>query len=258
MDIEDIPEIEESHWGKRVGAFVIDSILVGFLTICILLIFGLFNFNIIWILTVWSIIFGIIFILYAGSLEGGIGATIGKWAMSLEVVAINSEMTAGKGFGRNISKIHWIILIIDTLIGYSAAGDPRQRQLDKSVNTIVVRAIPTEFAGPRMPYIAPLPTKDEGDEDRSEWEIPEELLSGNCSLCHTPYKILPPEDRKSWSGLWNSRCIWCNKLVFEDYKRRKEPDTWRSPRHESWRDQSPPEHWRAPPRTWRSTSPSWR
>ncbi len=260
MDIEDIPEEDMgSHWGKRIGAIIIDIILVGILAYCVFWILGLFSLDLMWLFTLWAFIFGIILLLYSAGLEGAIGATVGKGIMGLEVVAINSEMTGGKGFARNISKIYWIILILDWLAGYGTAYDKRQKLIDTKINTIVIKALPTDIPGPRVPYIAPLPMKEEIEEDRSEWEIPEELLSGNCSLCHTPYKVLPPEDNRSWSGLWNSRCIWCNKLVFEDYKRRKQPNSWRSPRSESWRGPATaPPHWGTPPPSWRSSSPSWR
>jgi uncharacterized RDD family membrane protein YckC len=267
MDIEEIPEEEDtgSHWGRRVGAIIIDFLLVGILTYCIFWAIGMFALDIFWLLTIWSLVFGIVLWIYSGALEGSIGATVGKGIMGLEVVAINSEMTGGKGFARNISKIHWILLLIDTGIGFMTEGDPRQKQADKGVNTIVINTIPVEVPEHRMPYIAPLSTKGEGDdEDRSDWEIPEELLSGNCSSCGTPYKVLPPEDKKSWSGLWNSRCIWCNKMVFEDYKRRKQPWTWNAPKPDHWRSHTSrrwgesPSSGSAPPPSWRSPGPSWR
>ena len=112
MDIEEIPEEEDtgSHWGRRVGAIIIDFLLVGILTYCIFWAIGMFALDIFWLLTIWSLVFGIVLWIYSGALEGGIGATVGKGIIGLEVVAINSEMTGGKGFARNISKIHWILL----------------------------------------------------------------------------------------------------------------------------------------------------
>jgi hypothetical protein len=265
MDIEEIPEEDDigSHWGRRVGAIIIDFLLVGILTYSIFWAMGMFALDVFWLLTIWSLVFGIILWIYSGALEASIGATVGKGIMSLEVVAIDSEMTGGKAFLRNISKIHWILLLLDTGIGFMTVGDPRQKQLDKSAYTIVINTLPVEVPEQRLPYIAPLPQKEE-EEDRSDWEIPEELLSGNCSLCGTPYKILPPEDKKSWSGLWNSRCIWCNKMVFEDYRRKKQPGTWAAPKPDYWRAPpsrrwgEPPSSGRAPPPTWRSPGPAYR
>lgn len=49
------------------------------------------------------------------------------------------------------------------------------------------------------------------------------LRHGRCSKCGSPFRILEKGDT-SWTGLWNSRCTWCNKLVFEDEHRgRVEP-----------------------------------
>jgi uncharacterized RDD family membrane protein YckC len=49
------------------------------------------------------------------------------------------------------------------------------------------------------------------------------LRHGRCSACASPFRILEKGDT-SFSGLWNSRCTWCNKQVFEDDRKgRLEP-----------------------------------
>lgn len=176
----------------------------------------------------WAFI-GVLSILYFGALEGSIGATVGKGIMGLEVFSLDTEtMTIAKGFQRSISKFVWFFVPIDIGAG-SGKGDPRQRALDISANTIVGDFIPVErpYVEPRTGgiYVKPIEPKEEDDEF-ADLPIPKELLSGNCGRCATPYNIVPSKDRKTWSGLWNSRCIWCNKFVFEDYKRRIEPGKW--------------------------------
>ena len=54
-------------------------------------------------------------------------------------------------------------------------------------------------------------------------DFPAHLLNGECPKCHSAYKIVPPDDKNTWSGLWNYRCTWCNKLVFDDRPGRVQP-----------------------------------
>ena len=184
--------------------------------------------NLLFFFIFWLII-GILSILYSGTLEGAIGATVGKGLMGLEVFSLDTEtMTAGKGFSRSTSKLCWIFVPID-IVGGKGKGDPRQRALDISANTIVGDFIPVEAPMPEhrggLIYVKPLEEIEKKDEF-ADLPIPKELLSGRCSRCSTPYNIVPSKDRSTWSGLWNSRCIWCNKMVFEEYKRRIQPGKW--------------------------------
>jgi uncharacterized RDD family membrane protein YckC len=229
-------EVPESNWGRRAGAFVIDMLMVFILCYALFLMF-IPNYllflpypmdNLIWFVVFWLIV-GIISLLYFGSLEGGIGATVGKGIMGLEVYSLDTEtMTMGKGFTRSLSKFVFFAVVFDILAG-SGKGDPRQRSLDISANTIVGDFIPVQRVVPEVRsneiFVKPIVPKEE-DDIFADLPIPKELLSGNCGRCGTPYNIVPSKDKKTWSGLWNSRCIWCNKMVFEEYKRRVEPGKW--------------------------------
>jgi uncharacterized RDD family membrane protein YckC len=230
-------EVPESNWGRRAGAFVIDMLMVFILCYALFLIF-IPNYllflpypvdNLMWFVIFWLIV-GIISLLYFGALEGGIGATVGKGIMGLEVYSLNVDptMTMGQGFSRSLSKFIFFAVAFDIFAG-SGKGDPRQRYLDISANTLVGDFIPVEryIPEPRSSdiYVKPIEPKEEEDYF-ADLPIPKELLSGNCGRCGTPYNIVPSKDRKTWSGLWNSRCIWCNKMVFEEYKRRVEPGKW--------------------------------
>jgi uncharacterized RDD family membrane protein YckC len=226
--------VPESNWGRRTAAFIIDALLIFVLAYSIFLIFVpnilLFInvFNIIMFILFWLFV-GVLTILYCGALEGGIGATVGKGIMGLEVYSLDTEtMTMGKGFGRSAFKFIWFLVGADIGAG-SGKGDPRQRWSDLWQNTIVADFIPVERPMPETKslgiYVKPIPEKEEEDEF-ADLPIPKELLSGKCGRCGTPYNIVPSKDRKTWSGLWNSRCIWCNKMVFEEYRRRIEPGKW--------------------------------
>lgn len=237
MVMEEEEEImPESNWGRRAGAYFIDLIIIFMLTYAIFLLF-IPNYliflpypmgNILLFLVFWFLV-GILSILYSGALEGSIGATVGKGLMGLEVYSLDTEtMTQGKGFTRSFSKFIWFLVPMDIAAG-SGKGDPRQRALDISANTIVGDFIPVEAPMPEprggLIYVKPIEPREELDE-YADFPIPKELLSGRCSRCSTPYNIVPSKDKSTWSGLWNSRCIWCNKKVFEEYKARVQPGKW--------------------------------
>lgn len=232
---EDI-ELPESNWGRRAAAYFIDLILIFMLTYAILLLFipnyfifmpppigGLMIFIIFWLFI------GILSLIYSGALEGAIGATVGKGMMGLEVYSLDTEtMTMGKGFKRSASKFIWFLVPIDIAAG-KGKGDPRQRALDISANTIVADFVPVEMPVPEPRggpiYCKPIEPKED-KEDLDGFPIPKELLSGRCPYCSTPYNIVPSKDRSTWSGLWNSRCIWCNKFVLGEFRSRVQPGKW--------------------------------
>ena len=96
----------------------------------------------VWILSDVSFILGIIEVLYFVFLEvSWDGATIGKKIMGLKVQMTNgSKVTFDKSLIRNISKIFWIFLILDWLLGVLSPGsDPRQKYTDRIAGTTVVQ-----------------------------------------------------------------------------------------------------------------------
>lgn len=229
-------EVPESNWGRRAGAFFIDLVVYFILTYGLLLLFfpNYLIFipypldNLLFFLIFWLFL-GVISIVITGLLEGIVGASIGKGMMGLEVYSLDTEsMTVGKGIGRSLSKIIFFIPLIDKAAG-SGKGDPRQRASDIWQNTIVGDFIPIERPEPQPIstglYVKPIEPKEEVDEFE-DLPIPKELLSGRCPYCSTPYNIVPSKDKRTWSGLWGSRCIWCNKKVFEAYRSRVQPGQW--------------------------------
>jgi uncharacterized RDD family membrane protein YckC len=228
----------ESNWGRRASAFFVDFLIVFVLTLGLFLLF-IPNYliflpypadNLVLFIIFWIVV-GALTVLYSGALEGSMGATVGKGMMGLEVFSLDTEtMTGGKGMTRSASKFIFFLPLIDKAAG-SGKGDPRQRALDITANTIVGDFIPVEAPMPEPQggpiYCKPLDEIEHDDRDEfADLPIPKELLSGHCSRCSTPYNIVPSKDRSTWSGLWNSRCIWCNKMVFEEYKRRVQPGKW--------------------------------
>ena len=89
-------------------------------------------------------------------MESSRGSTIGKRMMKLHVVPISGAMTFDRGLKRNISKIYWVALLLDVLIGFLTEGDPRQRYLDRAAGTTVAFDVPPQPA-PYTPQPPPPP-----------------------------------------------------------------------------------------------------
>jgi len=125
----------QEHWFRRIVAIIIDSVI--FLVIFSILssMMALFA-PLLWVVQLslsWVILF-----IYSGIMEGTMGATIGKSVMKLKVVSLKGQLTMSKAFLRNVSKINGLLLFVDLLAGLATEGDPRQRYLDRMMETTVV------------------------------------------------------------------------------------------------------------------------
>ena len=70
-------------------------------------------------------------------MEGKTSSTLGKKLFKLKVKAVQDNMNFKKAFIRNISKILWLPLILDVLLGFLLV-DSKDRYLDKVSGTFVV------------------------------------------------------------------------------------------------------------------------
>ena len=141
-------QLDFSHWLIRLIAFIIDSIIIAIPTyiiwfiITIAIVFSpasfiaLYGFSLLF-----PFIFGIIEVLYFAILDTAWGATIGKRVMGLQVQTVNgARVPFDKSFIRNISKIYWLFLLLDWIIGVATAGpDRRQKWTDRIAGTTVVQ-----------------------------------------------------------------------------------------------------------------------
>lgn len=138
----------QEHWIRRIIAIVIDSIIVGIgawiLTAILFLPFLIpLNWPFIWSAPrswlQFPFVMGPIYILYFTLAETGYGYTIGKMIMGLRVVTVgDGVLTLDKAFIRNISKIFWVLLILDVIGGIATRGDPRQKYSDRIAGTTVI------------------------------------------------------------------------------------------------------------------------
>ena len=126
----------QQHWVKRIIAIVVDSIIVGIATTILGLltnITGIFN----WLN--FPFVMGLIYVLYFTIAESVYGSTIGKRLVTLKVEMGNGQNPSFQNsFIRNISKIHFLLLLLDTIGGFFLSKDPHQKYTDQIANTTVL------------------------------------------------------------------------------------------------------------------------
>src|SRR5437879_13495471 len=128
------PALQE-HWIRRFFAALIDAIVVA-------VIYLLFALPLGFVSLAWYVapfLYGIVWLLYSMLLETVLGATIGKRLLSLRVVAIDGNLDIMHCLVRNISKIYWLLFLVDLVAGGVTQGDPRQRLFDRIARTTVTR-----------------------------------------------------------------------------------------------------------------------
>jgi uncharacterized RDD family membrane protein YckC len=127
------------HWGPRLFALIIDSLVVAIPASIIYFVplngyvpswgpYGLF-----------PLILGVLEVIYFSLMESYLGTTIGKRIVGLRVQTTDgSEITLKKALIRNISKIYWLLLLIDWIIAVvTPDDDPHQKYTDRIAGTTV-------------------------------------------------------------------------------------------------------------------------
>ena len=160
-------QLDLMHWLIRLVAYIIDSIIILIPTaiiyfiifVAIVLSPGSF-FLIYGGYLLLPLILGILEVLYFVILDVSWGATIGKRLLGLQVQMVKGgKVPFDKAFIRNISKIFWLFLILDWLIGIVTPGaDRRQKYSDRLAGTTVVQvkqAFQTAAPPPPPPQTTP-------------------------------------------------------------------------------------------------------
>ena len=140
----------QQYWGKRLLAYIIDAILLSVIVgalvsiIAFPLIFGYgwgyqFYQPYSWFgLGPFPLLGGIITVLYFTFTESRYGASLGKMLMGLKVTMNDGRrLTMDKAVTRNISKVHWALLLLDVIVGLATEPDYRKKFTDKYAGTIV-------------------------------------------------------------------------------------------------------------------------
>lgn len=133
------------YWMERIVAFVIDAVMVylilGVLAFALALPFflvGGVGAMAAMLAGVFSFIAGIVLVLYFTLIEAYAGSSLGKRAMGLVVrskTGKNPDLV--EAFSRNISKVYWVLLFLDIMIGLATSRGYTQKFSDKFVGTSV-------------------------------------------------------------------------------------------------------------------------
>lgn len=133
---------------RRLIAALIDSAITSIIAVVVSLIFSLPKILITGVFVVGAFPFlqGVIFFLYAMFMESNSGATFGKHVMNLKVTTVEEKRSIDRPSLdrtaiRNISKIHGLLWLIDTLIGLATIGEPHQKYSDRFAKTTVISTI---------------------------------------------------------------------------------------------------------------------
>jgi uncharacterized RDD family membrane protein YckC len=129
----------ENFWGRRFAALLVDIVIITLLlwiisSLIFLLMAGIGIFS---VLNYWIFIGAILIIVYFTYMEGKTSSTLGKRLFKLKVKAKDGDMNYKTAFIRNLSKILWVPLIVDVILGFIFV-DSNDRILDKVSGTYVV------------------------------------------------------------------------------------------------------------------------
>jgi len=137
----------QSYWIRRFFALVIDVIVI----IIILAVIAVFAVIPAFVLSgtagvvsffvgVFSIAAGVIVFFYFVVAEVTRGATFGKHLLHLKVIGPNGgNPNLIESLVRNVSKIYWLLLLLDVIVGLATSKQYTQKFSDKIVGTSVVR-----------------------------------------------------------------------------------------------------------------------
>ena len=136
----------QQYWVERIVAYIIDAILVNVILFVIvalvsipLLFAGAFT-PFALFFGVYSGLSGLILVLYFTFMESSSGASIGKKLFHLKVTSkAGSNPTATEALVRNISKIFWLLLLLDVIVGLALSKGYQQKYTDSLMGTTVVR-----------------------------------------------------------------------------------------------------------------------
>jgi len=141
----------QNFWFKRLIAYIIDIVIVGIAVSFLALLIAIpyiidFLHNGFrpesW--APWSAfpaLISVISLLYFAFLESSRGQTIGKSILGLKVITGKGEKpTLDKAFLRSLSKLHWVLLLLDILFGLGTRGNPEQKFSDRYTDTFVTTA----------------------------------------------------------------------------------------------------------------------
>lgn len=205
------------HWGKRLAAYVVDAVILLVIVLPFYMAFVPIGYNTVLDFN-FITIFGIVSLIYFVAFEYAVGCTIGKAAFHLRVYTLRKgyeEPTFFDIFGRNITKINPIILLIDLALKNAIYGDERQKIFDRLADTIVASEAYAYKEIPRA-YV-PQPIIEEKKREVETIFLKEgAIYVKHCPRCGTPYRLIVRGGELEMLGPWQNRCTWCNTYITPD------------------------------------------
>jgi len=142
----------QNHWARRLIAYIIDVALVAVVLTIIAIVVSIpflisigfpavGMFPVVWAAW-WGLWLGgpisLVLFLYFLLAEGLYGRTLGKEIMGLRVQRVDGKpMDMRSSLIRNISKIYWVLLLIDVAVGLGTHGEMSQKWSDRYIGTKV-------------------------------------------------------------------------------------------------------------------------
>lgn len=145
-------QFDLGHWILRLIALIIDGII---LAIVAAILFFILVFPLDALL--WPLVVGVLMLLYFLFLDVNYGGTLGKRIVGLKVQTVNGgRINYSQSVIRNISKIYWLLILLDWIIGIATPGDKRQKYTDRIAGVVVVQT--SQAFASVMPPPAPAPS----------------------------------------------------------------------------------------------------
>jgi len=137
----------QSYWAYRLVALIIDALIVfiplAIITFVIAIFVALSGFSPFAVAFggAVSILWSLLFVFYNVVTEVMWGASFGKRFLHLKVVSKSgSRPDFAESFVRNISKIYWLLLLLDVIVGLAVTKGYQQKYSDKFMGTSVIPA----------------------------------------------------------------------------------------------------------------------
>ena len=142
----------QNHWARRLIALIIDAVIVSIVLVILAAVVAIpffigasFRSGVVfstwwgtWVGAWFGGLAGAFVFLYFFLAEGLYGRTIGKEAMGLRVERVDGKRVDFRdSLIRNISKIYWVLLLIDVAVGLGTHGEMSQKWSDRYVGTKV-------------------------------------------------------------------------------------------------------------------------
>jgi len=139
----------QDYWVRRLVAFIFDAIIVYAVLFVITIIAaipvliagaltGAFNPATLAFGGIFSWLWGLIFVLYFTVTEPASGSSFGKKIFGLRVTSkTGSNPSFSEAFVRNLSKVYWLLLLLDVVLGLALSKGYQRKWSDQFVGTTV-------------------------------------------------------------------------------------------------------------------------